>query len=181
MMTKCNKCGATYGSERTVMCRIDGKVHEWMSVKDRIKELDKTVAPGVVVCRERVPIGKVRYCDEPSHEDVTQAAITRQYVPDDASTNQIMNIEEAIRVGDMLVRELYEHQDVEAVRSLVDHARRNKDAMEFIADHLEGQIGLLSCDDFGTEFGTNENLIPVFNKVMEAQRSTRRVEIWHED
>ena len=31
MLTKCNKCGETYGRHRSAMCRIDDKVHEWVT------------------------------------------------------------------------------------------------------------------------------------------------------
>jgi hypothetical protein len=54
------------------------------------------------------------------------------------------------------------------------------EALEFIADHLESELGLLSADDYDTEFGTNENVILAFNKAMEASGCGRRIRLWME-
>jgi hypothetical protein len=57
---------------------------------------------------------------------------------------------------------------------------RLREALEFIGDHLEGEMGLLSADDYDPEFGTNETVILVFNKVMEALQSGRRIRVWQD-
>ena len=67
------------------------------------------------------------------------------------------------------------------LRLLITQFNEQQDAIEFIADHLESEMGLLPADDYDTEFGTNENVIRAFNKAMEASGAARRITVWSED
>ncbi len=39
-MTKCRKCGETYGWNRSAICRIDDKVHEWFTLGNSVTTAD---------------------------------------------------------------------------------------------------------------------------------------------
>jgi hypothetical protein len=69
---------------------------------------------------------------------------------------------------------------IAALRSLGKKIAEQDAALEFIGDHLEGELGLLSADDYDIEYGTNETVIIAFNKVMEVQGATRRIRLWVE-
>jgi hypothetical protein len=66
------------------------------------------------------------------------------------------------------------------VADLKAEVARLREALEFIGDHLEGEMGLLSADDYDPEFGTNETVILAFNKAMEALQSGRRIQVWQD-
>jgi hypothetical protein len=66
------------------------------------------------------------------------------------------------------------------VADLKAEVARLREALEFIGDHLEGEMGLLSADEDDPEFGTNETVILAFNKVMEALQSGRRIQVWQD-
>jgi hypothetical protein len=66
------------------------------------------------------------------------------------------------------------------VADLQAEVARLREALEFVGDHLEGELGLLSADDYDIEYGTNETVIIAFNKVMEALQSGRRIQVWQD-
>jgi hypothetical protein len=66
------------------------------------------------------------------------------------------------------------------VADLQAEVARLREALEFVGDHLEGELGLLSADDYDIEYGTNETVIIAFNKVMEALQSGRRIRVWQD-
>jgi hypothetical protein len=66
------------------------------------------------------------------------------------------------------------------VADLQAEVAKLREALEFVGDHLEGELGLLSADDYDIEYGTNETVIIAFNKVMEALQSGRRIQVWQD-
>jgi hypothetical protein len=66
------------------------------------------------------------------------------------------------------------------VADLQAEVAKLREALEFVGDHLEGELGLLSADDYDIEYGTNETVIIAFNKVMEALQSGRRIRVWQD-
>jgi hypothetical protein len=69
---------------------------------------------------------------------------------------------------------------IEYITDLQAEVARLREALEFVGDHLEGELGLLSADDYDIEYGTNETVIIAFNKVMEALQSGRRIQVWQD-
>jgi hypothetical protein len=93
----------------------------------------------------------------------------------------VNSVDEAHQLGEQMVERINSHAALtQQVADLKAEVARLREALEFIGDHLEGEMGLLSADDYDPEFGTNETVILAFNKAMEALQSGRRIQVWQD-